>query len=124
MSTRRRGPVRARPGAPRPHGPRTIRWTDRARNDLIEIGDFIAKDKPDAAARWVDMLIEAVERAGAFPLSGRVVPEIDRDDIREVIRRPYRIVYRISEEAIDVLTVFEGHRRLPNGVVLEDQGGL
>ncbi|MBI2840667.1 MAG: type II toxin-antitoxin system RelE/ParE family toxin [Acidobacteria bacterium] len=120
MSARRRGPARARSGAQSPRRALTIRWTDRARNDLVEIGDFIARDNPDAAARWVEMLIKAVELASTFPPSGRVVPEIDRDDIREIIRHSYRIVYRVSAEAIDVLTVFEGHRLLPKGAVPED----
>ncbi|MBI2840792.1 MAG: type II toxin-antitoxin system RelE/ParE family toxin [Acidobacteria bacterium] len=116
MSTRRRGPARARTGAPPPRRARTIQWTDRAQNDLIEIGDFIGKDNPDAAAHRVGMLIEAVEPACAFPLSGRVVPELDRDEIRELIRHSYRTVYRVTDETIDVLTVLEGHRRLRAGV--------
>jgi hypothetical protein len=44
------------------------------------------------------------------------VPEIGRDDIREVLLRSYRIVYAIREGEIRVLTVFEGHRMLPEGV--------
>lgn len=48
-----------------------------------------------------------------LPLVGRRVPELGRDDIREVFLRAYRIVYRIMDERIEVLTVFEGHRLLP-----------
>lgn len=116
---KRRG---SRAAAPRTHYSLTIRWTDRARNDLIEIGDFIAKDNTEAAARWVDTLITTVERLAVFPLSGRVVPELAKDVIREIIRHPYRIVYKVGDRTIDILTVFEGHRRLPAGVVPDDQG--
>ena len=80
MSTRRRDSARTQSQGSPPGRRRTIRWTDRARNDLTEIGDFIAIGNVAAAAHWAEMFIKAVERASAFPLNGRVVPEIDRDD--------------------------------------------
>ena len=55
-----------------------------------------------------------------MPRMGRVVPEIARDDVREVFQRTYRIVYRVVDDGIVVLTVFEGHRRL--GKLDPDQG--
>ena len=90
----------------------TILWTRRARRDLLEIGDFIARDKPGAAAMWVGKILNAVERTALFPTSGRIVPEIDRNDIREVVLGSYRIVYQIWKGQIIILTVFEGHRLL------------
>jgi addiction module RelE/StbE family toxin len=96
-------------------GPRSgapIWWARRARRDLHEIADFIAREKPKAAARWVNRIIDAVERVAVFPNSGRAVPEIGRDDIREIILEDYRIVYQIYDDRIIVLTVFEGHMRL------------
>jgi len=106
--------------------PLDIQWSDRAKDDLAAIGDYIAKDNPAAAMRWVDRLIADVERAAEVPLAGRIVPEYsDRHDIREVLRRRYRIVYRVREDAIEVLTIFEGHRLFPDGVVpdaLDDEG--
>ena len=88
----------------------TILWSERARRDLLEIGDFIARDKPQTAAAWVGKILHAVQRTALFPDSGRIVPEIDRSDIREVILENYRIVYQLSETTIIVLTVFESHR--------------
>jgi addiction module RelE/StbE family toxin len=96
-------------------GPRSgapIWWARRARRDLHEIGDFIARDKPKAAARWVNRILDAVERVAVLPNSGRAVPEIGRDDIREIILEDYRIIYQIYDDRIIVLTVFEGHMRL------------
>jgi addiction module RelE/StbE family toxin len=87
-----------------------LRWTERARRDLLAIGRYIARDNPAAARQWVERLRERARQAAVAPLAGRVVPELQRDDIREVFLRTYRIVYRVREEAIDVLTVFEGHR--------------
>jgi toxin ParE1/3/4 len=74
-----------------------ILWSERARLDLLEIGDFIARDKPQAAEGWVGKVLNVIERTAAFPTSGRIVPEIDRSDIREVILDNYRIVYQLGE---------------------------
>ena len=90
-----------------------LRWTDRARRDLLDIGRYIARDNAVAARRWVERLREKARGAAATPLAGRVVPEWERDDVREVFLSSYRIVYRIQDDAIHVLTVFEGHRLLP-----------
>jgi len=46
-------------------------------------------------------------------MAGRRVPEIGRDDIREVLKRSYRIVHRVRGDRLEVLTVFEGHRLFP-----------
>ena len=96
-----------------------LRWTKRARRDLIEIGRYIARDKPEAARRWVERLRQRARDAAETPLFGRKVPEVDREDVREVLLRGYRIVYRIHASEIRVLTVFEGHRLLPREVMEE-----
>lgn len=46
-----------------------------------------------------------------------MVPEYSRDDVREVIERPYRIIYRIMESQIDVLAVIHGARLLPPEII-------
>ncbi|MCP4606927.1 MAG: type II toxin-antitoxin system RelE/ParE family toxin [Proteobacteria bacterium] len=103
MTTRKRSGAKSLP----------IYWSDRAKADLVDIGDFIARDNPVAAQKWVEKLIFAIEQAADMPMSGRMVPEFQRADLREIIQGNYRIVYYTSEENIYVLTVFEGHRRFP-----------
>ena len=49
-----------------------------------------------------------------MPRTGRIVPEIGRENIREVLQGSYRIVYQINQHGIDVVTVIEGHRLLQN----------
>ena len=101
--------------------PRNIFWSDRAKRDLLAIGDYIAENNPRAAARWVNLLIADVERAALLPQAGRLVPEYaDRENIREIFRRTYRIVYRVGDDAIEVLTIFEGHRLFPTEVLPEN----
>ena len=46
-----------------------------------------------------------------FPSRGRVLPELDREDVRELIKENYRIVYRMLKEAVDTLTLFEAHKQ-------------
>ena len=85
-----------------------IVWSPLAVQRLREATEYIAHDKPGAAERWVNGAFEAVGRLAELPHSGRVVPELGRPDIREVIYGIYRIIYRVSPEAILVLTVQHG----------------
>lgn len=87
-----------------------LRWTRQAIADLEAIGDFIARDAPSVAQVVARQIIEAVERLEVFPRSGRVVPEVGRDDIREIILGSYRIIYLVNEEEVNILTVFHASR--------------
>ena len=60
-------------------------------------------------------LFEATERLEAFPRSGRVVPELRREEMREIVLGDYRIVYRLDSETPSILTVFRSSRLLPLG---------
>lgn len=91
-------------------------WTDRALSDLEAIGDFIAAHNPIAAERWVRVLMAAAERVADMPMVGRRVPEIGRDDIREILKHTYRVIYRVRGGRLEILTVFEGHRLFPRDV--------
>ncbi|MFO0592023.1 MAG: type II toxin-antitoxin system RelE/ParE family toxin [Polyangiaceae bacterium] len=93
-----------------------LRWTQRAILDLEEIDAYIAADDPIAAQRWVNRLVDHAAKAAWTPYAGRVVPEFGRTEIRELLLRSYRIVYRIRGDEIQVLTVFEGHRLFPTDV--------
>jgi len=97
-----------------------VRWTRRALQDLRAIGDFIGQDSPGAARRWVARLQERARKAAPFPQAGRRVPELGREDVREVFLGSYRIVYRVFPKYIEILTVFEGHRLFPLGAVVVD----
>lgn len=92
-----------------------LRWTERSRGDLVEIARHIARDKPGAARNWVARLRQRARQAAELPLSGRKVPELGREDVREILERGYRIVYRVLEDSVHILTVFEGHRELRKG---------
>jgi addiction module RelE/StbE family toxin len=90
----------------------TVRWTDTAQDHLGAIYAYIAQDSPEYALRMVDRLTRRSQQIAAAPLSGRRVPEYDLDQIREAIERPYRIIYRIGADRIDVIAVLHGARNV------------
>ena len=63
--------------------------------------------------------MERARTAALIPFAGRVVPEFKMPNLREVFVRTYRIVYRIAEPEVQVITVFEGHRLFPGDVDIE-----
>ena len=89
-----------------------LRWTERARDDLLDTAEYISRDNQRAARECVDRIRARARLTTQNPLARRIVPEFGQEEIREVFVRSYRIVYRVHENAIDVLTVFEGHRLL------------
>ena len=90
-----------------------IIWSPLAIDRTTEIAEYIAQDNPSAAALWVETLFEKVQLLKSSPQSGRVVPETDREDIRELIYGNYRIIYKVEKTRISVLTVRHGKQILP-----------
>lgn len=94
-------------------------WTDPALERVEEIAVYIAADNPDAAARWTVELFGAVERLVDFPESGRVVPELGKREVRELIFAAYRVFYRVGS-AVEVLSVRHGSQIIRTDEVSED----
>ena len=76
------------------------------------IHDYLAQTSPDYAVRIVDRLTRRSIQIAAFPNSGRMVPEYDRKEIREVIEGRYRIIYLVEVAQVQVLTVIHCARDL------------
>ena len=81
---------------------------------MLAVGAYIRRYNSSAARTWIEKLRTNARDASGMPLAGRVVPEFDRPDVREVFLRTYRIVYRVDHVGIFVLAVFEGHRLMGN----------
>jgi addiction module RelE/StbE family toxin len=92
-----------------------IVWTVRSRDDLRDIAKFIAKDNPIAAIKLGELIFSRVDTLEKFPELGRIVPERSQPHIREIVVRPYRIVYRLRkpEKLVEVLRVWHGARGEP-----------
>jgi plasmid stabilization system protein ParE len=65
----------------------------------------------------VEKLFEAAERAAAFPLLGRAVPEAEDETVREILFRSYRLIYRVERERVLMLAVIHGARDLRGAAV-------
>lgn len=82
-----------------------IVWTDPALDQLEEIADYIALDRPEAAAGLVKRIFSTVDRIGQFPDSGHVPPEVPTSIYREVFVRPCRIFYRQENGVVLIVHV-------------------
>ena len=89
-----------------------VRWTETAQEHLEAIYGYIAKDSPEYALRTIDRLTRRSQQVADLPLSGRRVPEYETDQIREMIEGPYRIIYCIKPDQIDILAVIHGARNV------------
>ena len=90
-----------------------IIWSPLAVDRVSEIAGYIAQDNPVAAESWINTVFKKVEDLKSFPESGRIVPEIDNKTIRELIYGNYRIIYRLEEKRLSVLTVRHEKQVLP-----------
>lgn len=94
---------------------RTV-WAEQALSDLREISEFISRRDPQAAIRLGEAIFARVEKLPEFPFMGRMVPEVGRSNLREIIYGSYRIFYRVIERigAIEVLRVWHAARGEPD----------
>ena len=89
-----------------------VLWTETAITHLSAIHGYIANSSATYAQRVVDRLTRRSQQIADFPMSGRVVPEIDLPQIREVFEGPYRIIYVIKPDQIDVLAVMHSAQQM------------
>ncbi len=89
-----------------------IIWSPNASDDLESICEFIAIDSEYYARLFAKQVIKAIERLIVFPESGRIVPEYNLRNIREIIYQNYRIVYRVKSETVEIVTIVHGARLL------------
>jgi plasmid stabilization system protein ParE len=95
---------------------RELRWTDQAVAQLAAIVDHVSVSSPVYAEHLVDQIVARLDQALVYPDSGRAVPEASTPDIRELLERPYRLIYRIRETRIEVIAVVHERRAPGSGV--------
>ncbi|MBI5102106.1 MAG: type II toxin-antitoxin system RelE/ParE family toxin [Nitrospirae bacterium] len=96
-------------------------WSPLAIDRAAEIAKYIAQDNIIAAENWVDTVFAKVEQLKSFPESGRTVPEINSQKIKELIYGNYRIIYRIEEKQVSILTIRHGKQILPTDEIGEQK---
>ena len=90
-----------------------VHWTDTARDHLRAIHAYVARNSPEYALRVVDRLTRRSQQIAEFPLSGREAAEFGVPQIRQVVEGPFRIIYYIKPDQIDVLAVIHGAQQIP-----------
>lgn len=92
-----------------------VAWAITARDDLEAIAEYIADDNPIAALKFVERLESRAASLKTAPLRGRIVPELRWHGVmslRELIEKPWRIIYRIEGQEVHVISVLDGRRSL------------
>jgi plasmid stabilization system protein ParE len=91
---------------------RKVAWTAPAWDDLEVAADYIARDSEFYAASFVQEVRDAAESLSDFAERGQTVPEFGDESIRELLVKPYRLVYKITDEHVFILAFIHGSRRL------------
>lgn len=85
-------------------------WTDPAKIDLRDIHDYIARDSKYYAQKVSQDIVDKSEKINLFPEIGRIVPEIDDPNIREIFIYSYRLIYEVLPNSVQVLALIHGKR--------------
>ena len=90
-----------------------LKWTKQAINDLKDIAEYISKDSQRYASQLVRRIHIKVGLLQNQPDSGRMVDELGRKDVRQLLEGNYRIIYRkVNVTQIEILTIHHSARRL------------
>jgi addiction module RelE/StbE family toxin len=92
-----------------------VKWTSNAKEDLLNIVDYIKKDSLSSAREVYEQIKEKAQSSNFFPLRGRVVPELLKEGItiyRELIAKPYRIMYKIENDTVYIMAIFDSRQNM------------
>ena len=97
-----------------------VRWLKEAESELDDIWLHISQDSPQNAAEIVVRLVQAAADLRQYPYCGHVVEEFDREEIREYPVWPFRLVYRVTQESVTILSIVHGAQQMPRDVSQRD----
>jgi len=92
-----------------------INITQNAENDLDEIITFIAQNNPQNAIKIMERIQAKIKTLDHFPNRGSYVPELlakNIKDYRQIIEAPWKIVYKVNDDIINILTIIDSRRNL------------
>jgi toxin ParE1/3/4 len=89
-----------------------VEWSPRALEDLEAIAQYIAADSEAYAASVVKTILTTARNFSRFPFSGRIVPELGDESIREWFAYSYRVIYRVEDQVVTVAAIVHGRRLL------------
>ena len=92
-----------------------VLWSETAENDLISIIEYIAGENPLQAGKIVGDIRKRAESLCVLPERGRMIPELKEQGItlyRELIIGPWRMMYRVSEDSVYVLSILDSRQNV------------
>ena len=89
-----------------------IEWSETAKNDFRNIVNYISHDSPSYSEYFIKGILEKIDFLKDFPKIGRILPESDDPNDRELIFQRYRIIYNVSHEMITIEMIIHGSRLL------------
>ncbi len=94
----------------------TVHWSPEAKARLRAIKVHIAADSPSSAQAVIQRILMRTRQLKSAPLSGRQVPDYQQEDLRELLERPYRIIYRyhLGARRVEILTLMHYRQLLPD----------
>jgi toxin ParE1/3/4 len=88
-----------------------VSLAESAVRDLEAVRDWYASQSvPEVGARLIGEILDSLDQIAEFPDSGRVVPEFEQPWLRELIRPPFRIVYRLDGDRVRVVRIWRSER--------------
>ena len=93
---------------------KSVSWSENSLQDIEDIAEFISRDSIHHAQRVIDEIFNIVETLQTQPEMGRIVPELNQNNVREHFIYSYRIIYEIKDEQLHILAVIHGGRLLEN----------
>jgi len=91
---------------------RRVVWSYEATADLQALAEYIAKDSPYYAAAFIREIRDASRSLNEFSERGRIVPELNNPEIRELFIKEYRLIYGIEDARVVILGIVHGRRNL------------
>lgn len=87
-----------------------VKWTEQSFKDIDSICEYISRDSKYYAYTFADKLFDAGESLNKYSQRGRIVPELLKENIREIFVNDYRMIYTVKDEYVEILTVIHGKR--------------
>ncbi|HEY5433515.1 MAG TPA: type II toxin-antitoxin system RelE/ParE family toxin [Coriobacteriia bacterium] len=87
-------------------------WASLVEEQVAEAFAYIAAERPAAALKWFERVVTVTESLSELPDQGRMVPEAQRQSVRELLVEPYRVVYFRGDDRLLILTVQHERRDL------------
>ena len=89
-----------------------VEWSNYASDDLDELVRYISRDSEFYAQLFAKRVVLTTQRLKDFPESGRMIPEVENQTLREIIVQGYRVMYRFETDHVLILAVMHGSRDL------------